>query len=156
MSGCTALGATPALFAGVQCGRLKLHRLQARGPRKETMHEMSIAAAVAEQVLAVAKENNLAKVTQVRLQVGELRLIVPEALCAAWEAVREGTAAAGARLEITEVPAKARCRKCGHEYHPEWPVFLCPACEQASVEVLAGEELVLEEISGEAEEAGSG
>lgn len=113
------------------------------------MHEMSIAAAIAEQVLAVAQENNLAKVTQVRLRVGELRLIVPEALAVAWEAVREGTPAAAADLEMTEVPARARCRKCGHEYHPEWPVFLCPQCEQASVEILAGEELLLEEIVGE-------
>jgi hydrogenase nickel incorporation protein HypA/HybF len=113
------------------------------------MHEMSIAAAIAEQVLAVAKENNLLNVTQVRLRVGELRLIVPEALRAAWQAVREGTPAAAASLEMTEVAARARCRKCGHEYRPEWPVFLCPACEQASVEILAGEELVLEEITGE-------
>ncbi len=117
------------------------------------MHEMSIAAAIAEQVLAVAKENNLGKVTQVRLRVGQLRLIVPEALQAAWEAVREGTPAASASLEMVEVPAKARCRKCGHEYPPEWPVFLCPACQQASVEILAGEELVLEEVEGEAPDA---
>ena len=113
------------------------------------MHEMSIAAAIAEQVLAVAKENNLSTVTQVRLRVGALRLIVPEALGAAWEAVREGTPAGAAKLELIEVAARARCRKCGHEFQPEWPVFLCPACEQASVEILAGEELVLEEISGE-------
>jgi hydrogenase nickel incorporation protein HypA/HybF len=113
------------------------------------MHEMSIAAAIVEQVLAVAKENNLSKVTQVRLRVGALRLIVPEALAAAWEAVRDGTPAGLACLQLIEVAARARCRKCGHEFLPDWPVFLCPACEQASVEILAGEELVLEEIVGE-------
>lgn len=113
------------------------------------MHEMSIAAAIQEQVLAVAKDNNLTQVTQVRLRVGELRLIVPEALLAAWEAIREDTLAAAATLEMIEVAARARCRKCAHEFHPEWPVFLCPSCEQASVEILAGEELLLEEIVGE-------
>lgn len=116
------------------------------------MHEMSIAAAIQEQVLAVARANNLATVTRVRLRIGELRLIVPEALSAAWEAMREDSLAATATLAITAVPALARCRKCGHEYHPEWPVFLCPACNQASVEILAGEELVLEEITGDTAE----
>jgi hydrogenase nickel incorporation protein HypA/HybF len=113
------------------------------------MHEMSIAAAIQEQVLAAARESNLVTITQVRLRIGELRLIVPEALSAAWEAVREDSPSAAATLEMTEVPAHARCRKCLHEYHPEWPVFLCPACSQASVEILAGEELLLEEITGD-------
>jgi hydrogenase nickel incorporation protein HypA/HybF len=117
------------------------------------MHEMSIAAAVLEQVLAVAGQNNLVKVTQVRLQVGELRLIVPEALSAAWEAARGDTMAATASLEMTEAPARARCRKCGHEYRPEWPVFLCPHCNQASVDILAGEELLLEGITGDTQVA---
>jgi hydrogenase nickel incorporation protein HypA/HybF len=117
------------------------------------MHEMSIAAAIVEQVLAVARQNNLAKVTRVCLRIGQLRLIVPEALTAAWDAVREGTLADGAPLEMTEVQARARCRKCGHEYCPEWPVFLCPTCNQASVEILAGEELLLQEITGDTAEA---
>lgn len=117
------------------------------------MHEMSIAEAILEQVLAVAKDNNLDRVTQVRLRVGELRLIVPEALAAGWQALCLGTAAEAAPLEIIEVAARAKCRKCGHEYDPEWPVFMCPACNQASVEILAGEELVLEEISGDAAQA---
>jgi hydrogenase nickel incorporation protein HypA/HybF len=117
------------------------------------MHEMSIAAAIQEQVLAVARQNNLQKVTRVRLRIGELRLIVPEALTAAWEAARNGTLTHTAALEIAEVPAKARCRKCGHEYRPDWPVFLCPACNQASVQILAGDELMLEEITGDIADA---
>jgi hydrogenase nickel incorporation protein HypA/HybF len=115
------------------------------------MHEMSIAVAIQEQVLAVARQNNLQRVTRVQLRIGELRLIVPEALSAAWEAARDGTLTHTAMLEMIEVPARARCRKCGHEYRPQWPVFLCPACNQASVEILAGEELLLEEITGEAD-----
>jgi hydrogenase nickel incorporation protein HypA/HybF len=115
------------------------------------MHEMSIAVAIQEQVLAVARQNNLQRVTRVQLRIGELRLIVPEALSAAWEAARDGTLTQTAMLEMIEVPARARCRKCGHEYRPQWPVFLCPACNQASVEILAGEELLLEEITGEAD-----
>lgn len=117
------------------------------------MHEMSIAEAILEQVLAVAKDNNFATVTHVRLRVGELRLLVPEALAAGWQALCQDTIANAALLEIAEVPACARCRKCSHEYHPEWPVFLCPACNQASVDILAGEELLLEEITGDTTEA---
>mgnify|MGYP000285992451 CR=1 FL=1 len=121
----------------------------------DDMHEMSIASAIAEQVLAVARQNHLLKVTQVRLLIGQLRLIVPEALLVAWDAVRGGSPAADARLEIIEVPAVARCKACRREYEPEWPVFLCPQCGQASVEIVSGEELILEEISGDQQELGT-
>jgi hydrogenase nickel incorporation protein HypA/HybF len=117
------------------------------------MHEMSIAAAICEQVLAVAGQNNLTRVTRVRLRLGQLRLIVPEALEVAWQAARQGSLANDATLEMVDVPARARCKACGHEYEPQWPVFLCPACDKASVEILSGEELILEEITGENAEA---
>ncbi len=116
------------------------------------MHEMSIAVAIQEQVLSIAQQNNLKRVTHVRLRMGELRLIVPEALEAAWQAASEGTAAEGAALEMIEVAARGRCRKCGHEYRPEWPIYLCPQCDQASIDLLAGEELLLEEIAGDRDE----
>lgn len=113
------------------------------------MHEMSVAAAIHEQVLAVAKQNNLTQVTEVRLRIGQLRLIVPEALSLAWEAIREGSIASKASLAMVEVPARARCKACNQEYQPEWPVFLCPNCGKANVEILTGEELVLEQITGD-------
>lgn len=117
------------------------------------MHEMSIATAICEQVLATARANGLASVTQVRLRMGGLRLIVPEALTVAWQAAAERSIAEGAALEMIEVTPRARCKACGNEFEPEWPVFVCPRCSQASVEILAGEELVLEEITGEQPEA---
>lgn len=113
------------------------------------MHEMSVASAIHEQVLAVAAQHNLLRVTHVRLRIGELRLIVPEALDLAWQAIREGSLASGAFLEMIEVPARARCKACGKEYRPEWPVFLCQACGKASVEILRGEELILDEVAGD-------
>lgn len=113
------------------------------------MHEMSIAAAIFEQVVTVAKENYLTKVTQIRLRLGQLRLIVPEALHLAWQGMRDGSIAHEATLDLVEVAARARCKACKHEYEPEWPVFLCPACGQASVEILSGEELILDEITGD-------
>jgi len=118
------------------------------------MHETAIAQAILEQVLRIAAENGLARISEVRLRVGELRLIVPEALDLAWQAVSRGTAVDGSALQICEVQALVRCRQCDKQYRPTWPVFACPQCGRADVEILAGNELVLWQISGEPAEGG--
>ena len=65
------------------------------------MHEMSIATGLIEQVLKIANENNLSRVDEVEIEAGQLRFIIPEAMYTAFEAVSEGTIAAGAKLKIT-------------------------------------------------------
>jgi hydrogenase nickel incorporation protein HypA/HybF len=60
--------------------------------------------------------------------------------------VAEGTVAEGAELRIEDVPARGRCRDCGTE--GELPAFplLCSACGSANVELLAGEELLVDAL----------
>jgi len=113
------------------------------------MHEMSIASAILEQVLETAAKAHLRSVTEVRIKVGELRLVVPEALQLAWQAVTRQTIAEHASLKMANVRPLARCGHCGKEYNPEWPFFVCPDCGRAEPEILAGNELILEQIIGE-------
>ena len=47
----------------------------------------------------------------------------------------------------------AALRGCGQEWEPEVPAFRCPACGSARVEMLAGDELEVESIEVEEEEA---
>jgi len=113
------------------------------------MHEMAIAAALVRQLEAVAAEHGLTRIDAVTVRAGIFRQIVPDALEAAFEAVAQGTCAAGAMLTLEIVPPLARCRPCGHQFAPDFESFLCPRCGQADVELLEGDDIVLASVTAE-------
>ena len=117
------------------------------------MHEMSIATALLEEVLQTAKQAGGSRVTAVELEVGAFKLVVPEAMQMAWEAVRGGTAADEAILRLEEVPAEARCRVCAQRFQPEVDYsFVCPHCGKADVQIVAGDDIVLKSLELETED----
>ena len=115
------------------------------------MHEMSIAIQVLETALAAAADSGAGRVTEVEVEAGAMKLIVPEALELAWSAVVEGTPAAGSRMRVVEVPVEARCRDCGRQYSPSLDNFLCPGCGQADVEITGGDDIILKSVTCESE-----
>ena len=57
------------------------------------------------------------------------------------EAVTEGTAAEGAKLELQMVPVAARCLDCDKEFPVEDYKFKCPHCGSTAVVMTTGREL---------------
>jgi hydrogenase nickel incorporation protein HypA/HybF len=111
------------------------------------MHELSIAVTVAESAERTAREHGADSVESIRLRIGELAGVVPDALRFSFEVVAEGTALAGAELLIEEVPARARCTSCGTEFAVGMPPLMwCPQCDQATAELLTGRELELASV----------
>jgi hydrogenase nickel incorporation protein HypA/HybF len=107
------------------------------------MHELSIA----ESVLGVASRHAAGRrVTRVEVRVGHLRQVVPSALEFAWELVAHGTPLEGAELVLEDVPAAGRCRACGAEGPLGAFPLACATCGGLEVEVMAGEELLVEAI----------
>lgn len=106
------------------------------------MHEMSIALEVVGQVEDAARPEGADAVGSVRLRVGELAGVVPDALRFCFSLACEGTVLAGAELHTESVPGRARCVPCGHEWPTGMPPRLCcPECGGASSELLSGREL---------------
>ena len=101
------------------------------------MHELAIAESVVE---TVTQRLPGATVTCGHREIGALSGVVPDSIRFCFDLATEGTPLAGAALEITEPPARCRCRACGAEFQPDTPIVLCP-CGSADVAVLAGEEL---------------
>lgn len=85
----------------------------------------------------------------IRLRVGALSGVVPEALEFAFEALKTGTPAAAGRLEIERVPARARCRVCAQEFELEDPAQPCPACAAWDTVLVQGRELELARLVAE-------
>ena len=110
------------------------------------MHEMSIATQLLETVLAVARDNHAEAVEAVEVELGALKLVVPEALDLAWQVLTDDTIAAGSRIETTELPVQARCRHCGRAFEAGLDDFRCAACGQADVEITAGDEIILKSV----------
>lgn len=112
------------------------------------MHEMSIAAALIDQVLSIAEENDLVHIDRVEIEVGALRLVVAEALETAFSVMSDGTRAQGALLVQTEKKGVAECRECGHRFEPLIDSYLCPHCDRADVEIVAGRDIILSSLTG--------
>ncbi len=120
------------------------------------MHESSIAMAAIEQAVQAAREHNATRITRIELEVGVLREVVLEAMAIAFEACAVGTIAEGARLDLREQSAQARCRPCGSEFTPDLAAisFVCPTCGEADSEMLAGDAILLTSIECETNEEG--
>jgi hydrogenase nickel incorporation protein HypA/HybF len=107
------------------------------------VHELSIA----ESVVRIASEHAAGRpVARVELKVGHLRQVVPDALAFAFRLVAEGTAVEGAELVMEEVPPAGRCRRCGTESELDGFPLRCPACQGLDLELLRGEELLVDAL----------
>ncbi|MGH7972007.1 MAG: hydrogenase maturation nickel metallochaperone HypA, partial [Limisphaerales bacterium] len=73
------------------------------------MHELSIMDSALTMVLERAQQAGAKRVHLVRLRIGALSGVVPDALQFAFEALVPGTLAESARLDIEDVPARFWC-----------------------------------------------
>jgi hydrogenase nickel incorporation protein HypA/HybF len=107
------------------------------------MHELSLA----ESIVRIATRHAAGRpVAKVEVKVGHLRQVVPSALEFAFELVAHGTEVEGAELVLEEVPAAGRCRQCGTESElPGFPLR-CGACGGLELELLRGEELLVDAL----------
>ncbi len=106
------------------------------------MHELSITQSIVD---LVAERTAGRTVLAVRVQVGRLSGVVPDALSFCFELAAAGTTVEGARLEIEETEGRLSCADCGAESPAADLVLLCP-CGSADVTVVAGQELTVRAV----------
>jgi len=123
------------------------------------VHELSLCGAIANIVTRHAAGR---PVSVIHVQVGQLRQVVPDTLVFCWELVSDGTPLAGSRIDVEGVPARMRCRACGHVAEVgDLPVFACRDCGSIDAEVISGEEFMVTSLDltaapdGEANEGAS-
>jgi hydrogenase nickel incorporation protein HypA/HybF len=100
------------------------------------MHELGIATEIVDACAARAAGE---RVLRVRVQLGQLVAVAPDALRFCFEICTAGTPLQGATLEIEEVPGSAICESCGGTLALAAPAGRC-ACG-GMLRILAGEEL---------------
>ncbi len=116
------------------------------------MHELSIAEALVAAVRRELGALSPASVRRVRVQVGALRLVEPTALQFCYAAAARENGLEQSELILEPVAGRAACRHCGGQFAIEEPVFLCPRCDSADAQLIAGNELRLVGIECVADE----
>ncbi|MBM5799721.1 MAG: hydrogenase maturation nickel metallochaperone HypA [Cyanobacteria bacterium K_DeepCast_35m_m2_023] len=107
------------------------------------MHELSLMAAVRDQVLAAAQADGACRITAISLRVGALAGVEVDALRFAGPVVLAGTIADGAALRIEIEPATCHCAPCDASFEARDGCCDCPRCGTISRQLLCGRALQL-------------
>ena len=110
------------------------------------MHELSIAHAVVTTVTQALPDPQ-ARVTRVRLCIGRLSGVVPQALHFAYDVATAGTVLAGSTLQIDELPVVINCPTCGEQGLPGIRDFTCPQCGEPCGDIVGGKELEVADVT---------
>jgi len=107
------------------------------------VHEVGIMTNILRTAEETTRRNNGSKILKLKVRVGAMSGVVTEALQFAFEALKNGTMAENAELDIEVVPAVCFCLDCGSNYTPDEIDFLCPNCGSANIKLKNGRELDL-------------
>ena len=110
------------------------------------VHELSIVYSIVQTVTAALASDpagdGLQRVSCVRLQVGALSGVTIDAMQFSYDLATEGTALAGSRLEIEQLPVTIYCSTCSAVREIEGVQrFRCPVCDRPSGDIRQGREL---------------
>ena len=110
------------------------------------MHEL----ALAEGVLGICRDHagraGSDRVLSVRLEIGALSHVDPDALAFSFTAVARGTLAEGAELQIDRVPGRGWCHDCGHLVELSALGAPCPDCGGYKLQVSGGDDMRVKEM----------
>ena len=126
-----------------------MHHPRDRGVTRRKMHEFSITQSMLSLALEKAGEANASKITRINLIIGELSGVVAECVQFYFDYISKDTIASGASLSFETRPTKLRCQQCDKVFSPTNHEWLCPDCQQASIEIVSGRECYMESIEVE-------
>jgi hydrogenase nickel incorporation protein HypA/HybF len=110
------------------------------------MHEMSLAEGVMAVVQEAARAHHPCTVRTVRLEIGALAAVECEALRFAFEAVKRGSVAEQAQLDIVHLPGTAWCMQCSRSVTIAVRGDACPECGSWQLQVTGGGEMRVREL----------
>jgi len=107
------------------------------------VHELGLCSSIVD---AVERRAGTRDVARVKVQVGRLHHVHPEAFEQSFAVAAAGTVAEDATAELILLPVRARCSGCQETWNAEEIPMACPNCSGVGVELVGGDELVLESI----------
>ncbi len=106
------------------------------------MHELGIAQNIVE---IVVEQANGQPVSKVRLEIGTLSAVVPDAIRFCFDICCKGTVLEGAELIIDEIEGRGKCSDCQRELPLGLLAAVCD-CGSRKIVCIAGQELRVKEM----------
>lgn len=103
------------------------------------MHELSLMQGVLEILQETAQSQGFERVRVVRLEIGKLSAVDPQALRFCFDVASQGTLADAAVLEIVETPGRGWCAQCRHTVEVTARFEACPSCGGYEMQVTGGD-----------------
>jgi hydrogenase nickel incorporation protein HypA/HybF len=113
------------------------------------MHEMSLAEGVLRILEEQAEAQGFNRVSTVRLEIGALSHVDPDALSFCLQAVLKGSLAETAAVEIEKTPGEGWCLGCSRSVPVAALYDPCPHCGGYQVQVTGGTEMRVRELEVE-------
>jgi hydrogenase nickel incorporation protein HypA/HybF len=117
------------------------------------MHETAVAQSLVEVISQEAQKRH-ARPIRAKISCGELNAVNDEVLSFAFEAVAQGTACEGLRLQIEHKPIRAQCNACAGTFNVSLAAASCPKCGGDDFKLLPDAPLILEQIEFEGADDG--
>lgn len=110
------------------------------------MHEMALTESIVDLVEDESRKHGFTRVRVVRLEIGALGHVDPEAIRFCFEAVARGGVVEGAQLEIISIAGEGWCLDCGKSVPVRERFGPCPDCGGHHVQVTAGDDMRVKEL----------
>lgn len=111
------------------------------------MHELGVVFHIINNVENIAKQNNVKKVAQVTLDIGEVSTIVKDQFEDCWKwAIKRSSVLDKCQLVIETIPAITYCENCQKTYPTVQHGKICPYCESPRTYLLQGNEVAIKNI----------
>jgi hydrogenase nickel incorporation protein HypA/HybF len=97
-----------------------------------------------------AKDYDIDEVTEIKLVIGNINNILPDALRFAFDSFKGNPPLAeDAKLILDERLPEAECKNCGEKFVlTSMLEFSCPVCGENNIKLIGGEELYIEYYKG--------
>jgi len=112
------------------------------------MHELSVTQSILEIALDYATRGQATKITEIRLQIGEISDFDDEWIQRYFDFVSKGTIAEGAKLRISRLPARMQCHRCSSIFSLDKSTWntQCPSCQSKETQLISGREFRVESL----------
>ncbi|WP_027624750.1 hydrogenase maturation nickel metallochaperone HypA [Clostridium lundense] len=113
------------------------------------MHELSLTESIVKICSEEALKNNLKRIEEIRLKVGELSGIVPDCIQYYFNIISKDTVLKGAVIKVEKIPMEIQCKDCNNICTVNKINFCCPNCGSFNIKILKGNEFYIDSIKGE-------
>jgi hydrogenase nickel incorporation protein HypA/HybF len=107
---------------------------------------MSIARSLIDVLREEMISHHVKTLRSVRLNIGQMSAVVPDALSFCFQVITKGTDLEGVKLNMDIVPLMGSCNECGEEFEILDYNFICSRCGSDKINTIGGKDLSIVEM----------